>query len=51
MYVFFIKQTTVKSINVPILFQDAEVNCKICKTDFNDARNKITLLKRGSELC
>ena len=34
-----------------ILFQDAEVNCKICKTDFNDARNKITLLKRGSELC
>ena len=51
MYVFFIKQTPVKSIKVPVLFQDAEVTCKICKTDFIDERNKITLGKRGSELC
>ena len=44
----FTEQTTVKSIKVPVLFQDAEVTCKICKMDFNDEINKITLGKRGS---
>ena len=43
MYVFFTKQTIVKSIKVLVPFQDTEETCKICKTDFNDKRNKITL--------
>ena len=48
MYVFFTKQTIVKSIKVLVLFQNAEETCKICKMDFNDERNKITLAERGS---
>ena len=39
----FTKQTIVKSIKVLVPFQDAEETCKICKTGFNDERNKITL--------
>ena len=46
MYVFFTKQTIVKSIKVLVPFQDAEETCKICKTDFSDERNKITLGER-----
>ena len=46
MYVFFTKQTIVKSIKVLVPFQDAEETCKICKTDFSDDRNKITLGER-----
>ena len=48
MYVFFTKQTIVKSIKVLVPFQDADEPCKICKTDFNDERNKITLGESGS---
>ena len=48
MYVFFTKQTIVKSIKVLVPFQDAEETCKICKTDFSDEKNKITLGERGS---
>ena len=48
MYVFFTKQTIVKSVNVLARFQDAEETCKIYKTDFNDERNKITLGEGGS---
>ena len=48
MHVFFTKQTIVKSVKVLVLFQDAEETCKICKMDFNDERNKITLGERGS---
>ena len=47
-HVFFTKQTTVKSIKVLVRFQDAEETCKICKTGFNEERNKITLGERGS---
>ena len=47
MYVFFTKQTLVKSIKVLARFKDAEEMCKICKTDFNDERNEITLGERG----
>ena len=47
MHVFFTKQTIVKSIKVLVPFQDTEETCKICKTDFNDERNKITLGERA----
>ena len=48
-YVFFFssKQTIVRSVKVLIPFQDSEETCTICKTDFNDERNKITLAERG----
>ena len=48
MYVFFTKQIIVKSIKVLVPFQDAEETCKICKTDFSDESNKITLGERGN---
>ena len=47
MYVFFTKQTIVKSLKVLVPFQNAKETCKICKTDFNGERNKITLGEKG----
>jgi len=48
MYVFFTKQTIVKSIKVLVPFQGAEETCKNYQTDFSDEGNKITLGETGS---